>query len=347
MRATDDPVAYDTYAISALRTRYDSVLGKVKDDFARWGHFDSPLIHGRDLGPQEWTATARHLLLAFAACEALSCDPLDFTPLWQSYVAIRVVPILRMNECMRRQPALDECGTDLLAASLRTMGALASADQLCATVPHFTPFWAAVSGLYRRMLEAVYEEVLSRYEEAPLWSPYAALAKYDTALSPLLRSSMLEMPLLGLARSVGQVVEPSAWVTDYEKARQLLDDVADVREDLGRGRLTFPVLSALTGPGSGSLRSAIQRAWSQIGDNVPAFDSTAVWFEVKQEIVRLGGYQKSVELIEQWLANVESGSTLTLGGDLEPLLAHVDLKRALLRRLEQSDFDDSPPPTCL
>jgi hypothetical protein len=336
MRDADALCEFDRAALNSLRDRYDNVLREV--------------LSGLDgscqerLSGAERTAVARHLLLAFAACEALGPVPSDFVDLWQAYSTMRILPLLRVNERMSAPASRHAGSSQLLVACLQAMVSLTYANELRDSVPRFSQFWSAIVGTYRRMLTVVCEEVSLRYDERAVLAPDIALARYESNLSPLLRSSMLEMPLFGMAAVAGTQVEPSSWVPNYERARQLLDDAADVREDLGRGRLTYPVLISLSVPDSGELQERILRLWERSRRSGTPRIADPEWARLRAQITRLGGYEASSAQALDWLDTVERGCLTTLRGNPEPLLVHINLKRAFLERLQWHGFEDSPPP---
>lgn len=339
MRDADALCEFDRTALTFLRDRYDDVLREV--------------LSGLDgscqerLSSTERTAVARHLLLAFAACEALGLAPSDLVDLWQAYSTMRIIPLLRVNERMGTPSSRCASPNQLLVACLQTMVSLTYANELRDSVPRFSQFWSAIVGPYRRILTVVCEEVSLRYDARAVLAPGIALVKYDSNLSPLLRSSMLEMPLLGVAAVAGTQIEPSSWVQNYERARQLLDDAADVRGDLGGGRLTYPVLISLSAPDSGGLRERILHMWEVAERSGTPRIADREWAWLRAEITRLGGYEASSAQALDWLDTVERGCLTALRGDPEPLLVHIELKRAFLERLQWYGFEDRPPPAKL
>jgi len=147
-----------------------------------------------------------------------------------------------------------------------------------------------------------------------------------------------------MAAIVGQALRDHHWVTCYEKARQILDDLADIREDIMCGRLTFPVLYALQQDhGSGNLRRIIADLWHRIEKGGQPGILPEEWDQVRKLMRDYGGFEVPSVKALRWLKKVGDGIFSSLPGNREPLLLHIELKRAYLARLRASNFDDTPP----
>jgi hypothetical protein len=206
-------------------------------------------------------------------------------------------------------------------------------------------FWDAHVELSGRVIALFHEELTMRFDESYLGTPTILIDRYNTKSSPLMRSSTLETFMRGMAAMCGRELKSVHWLELYEQSRQMLDDLADLWEDLLMGRLNYPVLVALKNYGPNSkLGALIKSLWNSRKQDPSKDELTPYWKTIKDLLSDAGAFQETCTLIDGWLKQVESSIGAELfSGNIGGLMTVVDLKKAYLARLSKLNFDNVKP----
>jgi hypothetical protein len=340
------PQDYDQYALGWLSDRYNTVIQQVRAAFYEMAFFYNPVLESCAKHNVDWAKVARHLFLGFAACEAYGRSPAMYVNLWVRYVRVRVLPIAHLNRAMQSLALSvhDRSCVEFTTAALYAIAAQLLGQELSLTTSANRDFWVVHASVLRRIVETVWDETQHRFLIEYLHQPDILLATYDSHNSPLLRSGMLEAVFMGISACLGIRQGVPQWVRDYEQLRQLLDDIADVKEDLQVGRLTFPVLVGLHADVSASLRTLIEHYWASTIMNGSGNMESVVWAQIKSILKSCGAFAVACARVRDWIVRVQKGiANHGFVGNTEPLLLIVELKRAFMARLIETDFDDREP----
>jgi hypothetical protein len=333
--------------MSHLKSKYLHVLNDVKLEFTKTRWFYSDEAEHSAIASIDWAASYRHLIGGFAISEALGHDPEEFTDYWVCYLRSRVIPIMKYNSVMEMtDQSIAQFRNSILSETLHNMAAYMCANEQFKRLTKGDEVLVIYSRITRRIIEIVFQEVIYRFDRSILYDPAKMIDKYETRLSPLLRSSMVETHYYALSKMIGVSPGEEAWPELYERSRQLLDDLSDIRFDIARGRLTLPVLVGLLSEGAtGALRSSIETAWrrTESGHHHELGDDE--WFNIKRRLKDLRAFDDICSRISAWMTEVRMGLLgADLPGDISSILLLVELKRAHLSRLVDLDFDDQEPP---
>ena len=193
-------------------------------------------------------------------------------------------------------------------------------------------------------MELAYEEIFYKFDISILENPDLMISKYRTNQSPLLRSSTLETFAKIIVMKSDIELKSDGWLIKFEKMRQLLDDLLDIREDIKNGRITYPVLLALANKSFGKkLKQMIMIEWnSSISYKQVLNDEN--WYRIKNIIIQAGAFDTSLSLAKKWIDEVYNDiKKEAFCGDTTALFILLELKRAFADRIMRKNFDNYVP----
>jgi hypothetical protein len=195
------------------------------------------------------------------------------------------------------------------------------------------------------MAQAVCVEDSIRYDEQYFLRPSLLLRIFETPVCPWFRSSALETLMLGVAEMHNLPRPETGWLRDFERMRQLLDDIADIRDDLVAGRLTYPVLVGLQSDRhAAALSDQIQTVW-RASPQERQSRMQNLWPTIKRLLSDADAYEACMRKIRIWERRIaEAINVGSFPGGTTYLHLVLDLKRALADRLTVQGFEDHPEP---
>jgi hypothetical protein len=219
-----------------------------------------------------------------------------------------------------------------------------------------------VSSVFAEVMEIMFEDYRSRFNIHDLTVPDKRLDLYKNGkLSPLKGSGFYEATIRSGLAIIGVEEQPGmdVFLTNFRKLRQIVDEIADVPEDIRVGRLTFPVLIGLTNDKfSHAIISTVRRIWEISGEIVCLSSRNDMsTIATLKEDTRLKSLVSDLGLLlEQsnaweeayvfadnlFLEVVESMEKLFPPDNLGSLLEIALLKRAFLERLRKQSWQDIP-----
>ncbi len=342
------PEEFDKKGMAELVSRYRYLIDETKENFYKTRMFSSDALEEYVKSNVNWSLVVRHLILGFASSEALAHPPSDFLDLWVAYIRVRILPIADFNKSMQKyslSPHIYE-RHEFLKIALYNIAAELLGINLLWEKPKGKEIWLTHAQMLGRVVQLAYEEVSNRFDKRILNNPVILLNKYETDHSPLFRSSILETQMRLISTVANIDLPRTEWLPTYEKLRQLLDDLADIKEDIEVGRLTFPVLIALQREGeNGSLRKIIENHWDNKWHDFSHKKITcSQWEEIKKYLSSCGAISTVKDIILGWYEEAKSSiHNGELPGNTDSFLLMLELKRSFLSRLENNNYTDKEP----
>jgi len=341
------PEEFDKIGMNYLIQKYGALLNNLKPQIEKSRIFQSEILENIAKKNINWEMIARHLFYAFATCDAFGQNPFDFQNIWVAYTRIRILPIVEFNKTMQSyslSPKVVERQEFLKVALFNLAAELSGSIQLLNS-EEGKRFWLAHAQMLGRIIELVYEEVNDRFNLQTLEKPEIVLKKYKTVNSPLLRSRLLETQINIISSVAAINTENINWLPFFEKLRQLLDDLSDIKEDIEIGRITYPVLVGLHREKSnGELLNIINKFWTQKLKNTKCNLNKKEWSAIKTILLKNNSIQYTCDKILKWYKKTKQAlNENTLPGNVESLSLILELKKAYLYRLRKNNFDDKKP----
>lgn len=188
----------------------------------------------------------------------------------------------------------------------------------------------------------MHEDWQERYTLDVLDNPAHHLRQYlGSRTSRLLGSGYWEVMVRGAFAS--HSVEPSrqliAIVRSLRKLRQIVDEVADFREDVRAGLATTPLLFALADQSAGAETAGLLRSlWTRQANGAPLPETGLT--ELRNAVIAADGFDRSFRLADSaWMAWVSRCERL-LGTRADGFVALLDLKRAKLAELANTQWQN-------
>jgi hypothetical protein len=343
-----NPIEFDISALQYLRNKYSDLieisLQMLRDEF----FIDSELIENEFQKNLDWEVIERFILSEFIVAECLNLLSPHTLRLCAWYIKYRVIPISVFNKTLD----LSYNKTDsyesyklALNAGLLNLSSQLNGFITISNLENGLKFWNIHAMMLSRVVNCAYEEYLRRFDIECLKSPARLLNIYDGDKSPLLRSSVIETLFLALSAVNGYLIKSITWLQNFEKLRQTLDDLADMREDILNGRLTYTWLYALKqlGPNS-KLEKNLIELWRQVRTNISDLEK----MEYAENAIKLVNesdvYAHIEKIITKMIIDIELGiRNEMLPGNIEGLLILVKLKEAYFQRLKVLKFIDKKP----
>ncbi|MFY1576403.1 hypothetical protein ACN26Z_16090 [Verrucosispora sp. WMMD703] len=213
------------------------------------------------------------------------------------------------------------------------------------------------------IVQSMYDNYAARFDAAPLEDGDSLVNWYRMDVrSRHLGSGFYSSGLLGLLAYLGKTVPDGLAdeLRDMRRLRQRVDELADLFEDTVTGLVSYPVAKGLAEPTlNAHLRHSISKLWTRAQQVIGSHGRHAGVLnraladdpelnETHSAILEMlvsGGIMRECyrEADTLW-------REIALGLDAldprfgEPLLAIIDLKRALLDRLAMNGWQNNPPP---
>lgn len=335
------PIEFDKNALELLRIRYNSFLGSARERLSR--EFKAETKFGKDSNDLNWNHVARFLILCFISCDALNLEIKKGFPFCLNFVKHRVIPFYFYNKLLDIQPT--EQNIFDLNSNLSKIGIWSLSAQLHAFIgltelENGNIFFRKYAELQGKVVDSVFLELSRRKESHYLDYPEELLNTYNSDKSPLYRSSTLETTLICFSMISGYQLCDLKWLRSYEEARQLIDDLSDLKDDIRVGRLTLPYLIALNSSDPQlrkTLKSKIYFLWDS------KIEGQASKEEVIKDIFNLllksNALKEVAERISVLLNEAKEGiESQNFPGNDSGLFLQVELKKAYLDRIRLNDF---------
>ncbi|XYI00714.1 hypothetical protein ACMHYB_13520 [Sorangium sp. So ce1128] len=217
-------------------------------------------------------------------------------------------------------------------------------------LPHFVSVSQAMSNCYQR-----------RFNRELLDSPELEIDSYfSNPISRLLGSVFFGVSVLGSMRVSGDMpsMQARSMTKKMRGLRQIVDEVADWREDLVSGELTLPYLFALNDKKLNPfVREAIIKTWQRakeiIDSPIPHAEKIIQLKEdlainrslddLKELMILSGSFNEMYSQADHlWNRSVIDMDRVFEGKNFYDLFLNVALKRAFLERLKAQDWEDVP-----
>ena len=346
----EDPVKFDSIGLEKLKDLYKPLLVSVKHGLDDDPWFNEIYVSKKSIAPHlDWNRLGRHFLTVFAIGDALGINSEAVVDFSIFYAKHRLIPIQLYDFAIDNILYSYHSDSRLQIANIGLVNLLSQLNGGYIANTQFNKgdvFWKKYCELTGRVVKLAIEELGRRFDKVYLESPELVLKLYGTDQSPLLRSSTLETPFWGLKILFDAENVTDTWLKEFEQARQLLDDLGDLWEDILMGRVTYPILLSLKSYGINSeLEKLIVRLWN--APNIDAQNTQPSDFD-REIFIRFLNDTDSLSLstkkVSQWLDKVESEILRQqFMGNIEGILILIDLKRAYLSRLIQANYKDQAP----
>jgi hypothetical protein len=222
----------------------------------------------------------------------------------------------------------------MVYAAGRLLGEIGSADRI------FRDVFDPVSGF---VLLRMYEDWAERYSEEPLVCPEETLKEYlESSTSRLQASGYWELMVKGSFASHGVEAPPElvSILRRLRKLRQIVDEIADLDEDIRAGLVTTPVLYALCkDTGSGQVSEAIRSLWRRQRNEPGAPDDDLI-AQIRKLVEELGGLEASHKEADFVWREACQDCVEAFGDRGSDYLVLLDIKRAKLDYLSKNGWRD-------
>jgi len=332
-----DPVRFNDAVVSFFQRKYGVYTRQVLKDLRNRSSSRKWLRDLLDWVP--WRKVERHFFPLFATASLLGGVTPHHVAFCSAYARAVSLPLLRIDylidsaqvESLEETQMHSVC-EDLLSNWCCNYDGMMDVPPL----PNGQRLFALVLSNYYDVFCSLYEEILSRYDDSLVSQP-------ERALRSILRSSHSQLTCRYFAVAVQasflisrKKIDPEimAVAKSFGRIRQLVDQVADVTEDLNMGKLTLPVLFCLV-TGDSEYESAILGLWKKARDGRGSSQLTGMLSRIKEKTVSLGGYDKAYTLADMWYRDAIRST-----GSYTELRILLRLKRASLERLKINGWTD-------
>jgi hypothetical protein len=329
----DDPVDFDKRILMLLGEKYEACLATVVSQLSQPAWLSRPLEEFAR-STANWSILKRQLVLGFCVAEAMGFNPLNLVTLWEGYARARILPLCALDDAMDKDLPVR---SDPYVVVSYAIAALLKGHEFFSNHPEILPFWKVLRDSVIRIASAVHFQLSIRFDTTYLDNPISLLSLYETQHSPFRRSSSFVTYVYGLGAIKGlNITTDTPW--QFERFRQLLDDIADLREDLPAGRLTYPALLTINDVRLGpQAKTIVQDLWNN------KQNKGEWWPPFRRCLLEAGVLDHLKQQVTADLTAVSDWISTSLPGDCEPLLALIEAKRAFLYRLIQRNLEDTPP----
>jgi hypothetical protein len=189
----------------------------------------------------------------------------------------------------------------------------------------------------------MYEDWAERYSEDLLAHPEERLTEYlHSPTSRILASGYWELMVKGSFASHGVAAPPEliSVLRSLRKLRQIVDEIADLDEDIRTGLITLPILYALRQDGArGQVGEAIRVLWRHQRNEPDAPDGDLI-AHVRKLVEEAGGFEASHEEADSVWRDACKDCAESLGDRGSDYLVLLDIKRAKLEFLSKNGWRD-------
>lgn len=219
-----------------------------------------------------------------------------------------------------------------------------------------------ISDVYSDISEIMFLDYEHRFDTMLLESTNEAIEKYLTSeLSALVGSGFYEVTI----RAAMQIIEEDitndqmVFMKDFRRLRQIVDEIADVVEDVRVGRVTLPFLLALLNPKyKKQVDNLIRDIWKTSNEVIDNYSHSknrliselsqdpklkALTDTLYDKLIKSGVFDLTYNIAEQIFTNVVSGlKTHFPRHNMDGLVRIAYLKKAFLERLKRQNWRDVP-----
>lgn len=228
--------------------------------------------------------------------------------------------------------------------------------------------WASIQCMARTtryIIECIHDDYHDRFNEDHLTNPLGLVRRYaDPVRSRHLGSGFYLSTVESLNALFGQQTAPAFAdvLGEMRILRQRVDELADLRQDIMTGLVTYPVALALwhSERAGGGLADLVRSVWvecrlvaeSYVGNaresiaiGVDSARTQKLYAELGGELVASPAIATCVSEAETKAYRIVQAARRVLpAGEAECIEVIVNLKRAFLDRLVAAEFEDLPPP---
>lgn len=216
-----------------------------------------------------------------------------------------------------------------------------------------------VSEVFRDVPQAMADCYYRRYDPRKLDHVEEELAFYEQSpISRLLGSGFYQICVDAACAIANEPITPQLrYLTqDMRRLRQLVDEIADWREDVVSGELTLPFLYLLEDPEmGGEAKQLIQQVWTRAQNIIVQPQSQEETIHslnddpeilsrtdgIKELLMESGSFDRLYNRADaHWINTVLQMGTVFQGKNYYDLLLGVHLRREFLERLKKQDWED-------
>lgn len=332
----EDPVRFNDAVVRFFRTKYGIYTKQVLKELRRHSRRRKWLRDLLDLA--SWRKVERHFFPVFATASILGGVTPNHVTFCSAYARAVSLPVLGIDRLIDR-PEFEQTQTrsaykDLLSYWCSNYDGIRDLIRL----PNGQRVLDLVSSNYYDVFCSLFEDLLSRYDDSLLSRPERTLASFFRSPHSQLTCKYFAVTVQASFLISSQDIDSNtiAFSESFGRIRQLIDEVADVSEDLKMGKVTLPVLFCLARDDS-RYKSAILDLWKKVrygGDSALVIGALN---RIKQMTISLGGYERAYALADMWCRDAIGSMASCM--ELRILLR---LKRAYLERLKINDWADMP-----
>lgn len=338
---SEDPTDYDLSVLRSLHTAYREILCVIRND--KYFDLATDLFPEYGSGNEStlYEAAFRHTLHGLAAARFVKLEPRQVPALWSAYFRVRVLPSVMYNSLTGSthtgRGLADD--VDFEKAYLISLSALLEGSEALIQLQNGAAAWLNHVGGSLTILRSADTERRTRYRSDRLHelSAGTGLAAFES--DTLKRSQMLK-PVTAIVAAIAGWSQPDIGFTAYyDTARQLLDDVSDVREDLLGGRVSLPVVRAMRSPDvGGRIVESIEALWADHDTGRERVE------RLLDQIIETDAFEQTLRDAESRLDKFEAEAIrASTENGADGLLQLSYLKRAFVERLRRHDFRDVRP----
>jgi hypothetical protein len=222
----------------------------------------------------------------------------------------------------------------MVYAAGRLLGETGNADRI------FRDVFDPISGF---VILRMYEDWAERYSEDLLTHPEERLTEYlHSPTSRIFASGYWELMAKGSFARHGAAAPPAliSVLRRLRKLRQIVDEIADLEEDIRTGLVTIPVLYALRADKDrGQIGEAVRSLWRHQKAEPDAPDDDLV-AHVRKLVEEARGFEASLEEADSVWRDACKDCAESFGDQGSDYLVLLDIKRAKLESLSRNAWRD-------
>lgn len=341
--AINNPIIYNNIVIAHFRRRYGNYINRVfqvtQDNILLGLSRNTRTLIINDL-PKE--KIERHLFPFFAVASSSGTVRNEHINFCANYILLISFPVLTIDKIV------DENNTLISGNKARAFGPILASftsiyvatTKLCEN-PKFSSLLQIVSNNYSTVFQSIIEDIYNRYNLSYLDNPRAYLQQELSSPVSQLTSKYFETSLTCalLINEVQIHSEIINFAKEFGRLRQIIDQIADIREDITVGKITFPILFALIKDKNNILKKQILDFWCLKESKKRAFELERIIGNIKE----FGGYDEAYNLSVQIYNDIQKkfiNLPITIGSlELKSLIL---LKKAYLERIKRNNWKDVP-----
>lgn len=319
-------------------SKYSSLLDLIEKEIFNKDWLRSTDISKFLLKNLDWNVAKRHLYLAFSISTSLNMNPIDYLNLWIDYTRIRIIPILSFNKMMDELSWSSSNRSDNIKSINSGLSYITTQLEWLKKNKNieYRPFWENYYDLTLNMIDEVFKETQFRFNTDIIKRKNVHFSKFNSHKNPLNRSCMFRTFFLGLSAINKYKIKDPQWVINYDFARQLLDDLRDIKPDIETGRLTYPVQYAMQQKVSGNkVANFIYSYWNS--PCYPDSNQDSMWQILQKHLKTSGTIEHCTNKIITML-NMISTSILNeqLPGDTTDLFKILEWKTKIIKHFSHN-----------